>query len=302
MFEPFVINVVFISTLENFLKYLALEKRASNHTVVSYENDLSQFASYIRINYEVNLVEVKSVMVRSWLVSLIEEGRSPNSVNRKLSALKSFFKYNVRLGNLDANPASNVNGPKLKKQLPKFIETDKLAMLLDKDLIDTNTHSGLRDWLIIETLYSTGIRQSELIDLKAIDCQSNQIKVMGKRNKERVIPVSKNLLLEMKRLESLSIEKGFDKPYIFLTDKGQKMYPKFVYRKVNEYIGLVSTAKKKSPHVLRHSFATHMLNNGAELNAIKELLGHANLSATQVYTHTSIEKLKSVYNQAHPRA
>lgn len=257
----------------------------------------------MRDSYEVfDLMAASHQMVRSWVVCLMESGNTSRTVNRKLSSLKSFYKYLVRQGKIEVNPMTKIVSPKMSKRLPEFIEKSKMELLFIEGAYEDD-FSSCRDRLIIELLYGTGIRLSELIGLKHADTSEDSIKVTGKRNKERVIPVSYSIT------ELINKYKGFkgglevpNEEYLLVTDSGNKLYEKFVYRKVNRYLGNVTTARKKSPHVLRHTFATHMLNNGADLNAIKELLGHANLSATQVYTHNTIEKLKSVYTQAHPRA
>ena len=242
-------------------------------------------------------------MIRSWLVHLMEHQVGSRSVNRKLTTLKSFYKFLLREGIMEENPMRKITSPKIAKRLPVFIEKDKMEMLFD-DTGFGEGYPGTRNRLILEIFYSTGMRLSELVNLKEtdIDFHHDTIKVLGKRNKERLIPFSKKFESLMK---SYLDEKGSvfgDTDVLFLTDKGRKIYPKMVYRIVSRYLGAVTTMEKKSPHVLRHTFATHLLNNGAELNAVKELLGHASLSATQVYTHNTIEKLKRIYKQAHPKA
>jgi len=291
----------------SFLQYLEFEKRYSPHTVESYRCDLLQFSDYLLDVYEVEQPEeINDQMVRSSLAELMDKGMSAKTVNRKLSSLRSFFKYLIRQSVVEINPAANIQGPKLKKRLPVFIEERKIDLLYAIE-IDYTDFEQVRSLLIIDFLYSTGIRRAELIELKLtdVDRYSEQIKVIGKRNKERIIPVGKRLMDLYDVYLSLRKECGeivLKSPYIFLTKNGKKIYPKVVYRAVNYYLSNVSTQEKKSPHVLRHTFATHMLNNGADLNAVKELLGHASLSATQIYTHNTIEKLKKVYQQAHPKA
>ena len=242
-------------------------------------------------------------MIRSWLVFLMEQGDSPRSVNRKLTSLKSFYRFLLKEGVVDYNPMRKIISPKTSKRLPEFIETEKIMALIEQ-MADIKGFSGLRNRIIVEMFYNTGIRLSELLTLKEtdIDFHSDTIKVLGKRNKERLIPFTKKFgsLLKVYIAEK---EKSFGLvPELFLTNKGGKMYPKLIYLIVKNHLAGVTTLDKKSPHVLRHTFATHLLNNGAELNAVKELLGHANLAATQVYTHNTIEKLKRIYKQAHPRA
>lgn len=287
---------------EGFIQYIQYEKRYSPHTVLAYRHDLDQFFGYLSERYGVKEAnEVTHAMVRSWLVELMGEGIVPRSINRKLTTLKSFFRYLVRNGLIGVNPMAKVISPKTSKRLPVFIEKEKMELVFSG--VDFGEgYPGLRNRVIIELFYATGMRLSELVNLKDtdIDLANGTIKVLGKRNKERLIPFGhfvKGLLVAY-----LAEKQKFDSEYLFLTDKGKRIYPRMVHRIVTGILSRVTTLDKKSPHVLRHTFATHLLNNGAELNAVKELLGHANLSATQVYTHNTIEKLKKVYKQAHPRA
>lgn len=288
--------------IDEFLVYLEKEKRYSQHTLTAYRNDLNQLYLFLQDNYESELAAAESQMVRSWLVQLVEQGISNKSVNRKISSAKSFYNYMVREGKMTALPTNKLVAPKVQKPLPAFIKSAEMEDLLGMFQFD-NDFTGKRDALIIEVLYSCGLRLSELIGIKEgdIDLSRHTIKVLGKRNKERIVPLHQKVMDRIQDYLKLKREL-FTAAELLLTDKGKKLYPKFVYRKVNYYLSQVTTSKKKSPHVLRHTFATHMLNNGADLNTIKEILGHANLSATEVYTHNSIEKLKNVYNQAHPRA
>lgn len=293
-----------MEVIGKFIEYLGFEKRYSKHTLVAYENDLRQFAAFLQETYEVSeLSEVKATFVRTWLASLLENKMNPRSVNRKITALKSFFKYSIRSGWIDVNPMSKITSPKTSKRLPEYVESDKLDLLLDHSEF-SDDFEGKRDHLILELFYGTGIRLSELLGLRIQDVQlrTSQIKVTGKRNKQRIIPLTNPLQQQIRDYlilrESISSNEG----NLFVIEDGRPLYSVFVYRLVNRYLAKVSTRKKKSPHVLRHSFATEMLNKGADLNAIKELLGHANLSATQVYTHNTIEKLKAAYQLAHPRA
>jgi len=290
--------------LDEFLKYLQLEKRYSNNTVKAYQIDLTQFQNYLEETYESVLQKAKHQMVRSWLAQMLDYGISPRTVNRKITTLKSFYKFLLKNDIINENPTIKVVPPKMSKKLPVFVEEGQMRQLLD-ELDFGYDYAGLRDKLMIELFYSTGIRQAELINLKIkdIDLSSSIIKVLGKRNKERLIPLTIELRQKIDVYLKLRAELPVkDSSYLLLTNKGKKLYPVLVYRRVNYYLSQVTSLDKKSPHVLRHTFATHMLNNGADLNAIKELLGHANLSATQVYTHNTIDKLKKVYNQAHPRA
>ncbi len=298
-----------------FIDYIQYEKRYSPHTVSAYRNDLDQFFSFLKKQYEItDIRDVTHPMIRSWLVSLMEEKITPRSVNRKLTTLKSFYRFLLREGQVSINPMRKIISPRTSKKLPSFVEREKMEMLFEK----INFGEGfpaLRDCLILEILYATGMRLSELINLKETDIDFHQsaLKVLGKRNKERIIPFSNKFATLLKTylqgkkswLENAEPEKPSGTPeefWLLITDSGKKAYPRFIYRAVTKYLSQVTTLQKISPHVLRHTFATHLLNNGAELNAVKELLGHANLSATQVYTHNTIEKLKTIYKQAHPKA
>lgn len=288
-----------------FIKYIESEKRLSHHTVTAYRQDLNSFLSFLSSEYEIDdLAKANHQMVRSWMVDLKQKDISNRSINRKLSSLKSLFKYLLRNGQVKDNPLSKVIAPKSGKRLPVFVEQEKVDTLLEAN--NDNDHDSVRDNLIIEILYATGIRLSELIGIKDmdIDQENGQIKVLGKRNKERIIPLPIPLLNKIIEYQAIRNSEFLiaSTTHFLVTFKGRKLYPKLVYRIVSKKIGEVSTQDKKSPHVLRHTFATHLLNNGADLNAVKELLGHANLSATQIYTHNTFEKLKSIYKQAHPRA
>tara|TARA_B100001758_G_C18403234_1_gene610349 strand:- start:471 stop:1340 length:870 start_codon:yes stop_codon:yes gene_type:complete len=286
---------------EKFINYLSSERRFSNHTIVAYSTDISQFFSFLSENFKIKdkVSEINFQIVRSWIALLLEKGVSARSVNRKISTLKTYFRYLIREQVIIESPMLRVVTPKSKKRLPVFIEEHQMQSLLNEIEFEDG-FIGERDKLIIELFYVTGIRLSELINIKISDINSNNslIKVLGKRNKERLIPLSKHILNNIK----IFIDKHNLKNYLFTNLNGTKVYSKLVYRIVKKHISKISSVNKKSPHILRHTFATHMLNNGADINAIKELLGHANLSATQVYTHNTIEKLKLVYKQAHPRA
>ena len=289
---------------QNYLDYLLLVKRYSSHTVKAYRTDLKLFESYLKDTYSISIDKANHAMIRSWLVKELNKGNSARTVNRKITTLKSFYKYLFKEQKIRQNPTSRISYSKTSKKLPQFVGLSDMNELLDKLKFEEN-FSGFRDKLIIEVFYSTGIRLSELINIKSIDvdCLKSQIKVLGKRNKERLIPLTKEL---QKSIEGYMIlrnkQKVIDRSYLFLTDSGKKLNPSMVYRKVNKILNNVTTLEKKSPHVLRHTFATHMLNNGADLNVIKELLGHASLSATEVYTHNSIDQLKEIFKNAHPRA
>ena len=286
--------------LDKFLKYAITEKRFSEHTVIAYEKDLRQFLEFTEVESEVEIKEVNSSLVRSWMVSLLENDYSALSVHRKLSTLRSFFKWLQKEGVIEKNPMRSISGPKVKKELPSFAQQGELL----NDEIEpffSDDFDGVRDRLMFEMFYQTGIRSSELINLKVKDVQNDTIKVLGKRSKERIIPIDKGLLKLINCYSVLRSELGVMSDYLIVLKSGKKLYPKFVYRKINNYLGKATGLRKKSPHVLRHTFATHMLNNGAELEVLKDILGHANLSATQVYTHNSFAQLTNIYSQSHPR-
>ncbi len=284
-----------------FISYLSTEKRVSHYTLVSYKTDLDQFLSFIEREFEIksNFSDVHFQIIRSWIAALLEKGISARSVNRKISTLKTYFRFLIREGFVVDNPMLKIVAPKSRKRLPVFIEESQMESLLNQVQFEKG-FVGDRNKLIIELFYVTGIRLSELVNIKIsdINLRTSVVKVLGKRNKERFIPLYGNIVNDIK----FFIQQYKLKEFLFTNLDGKQVYTKLVYRVVKKYITMISSVNKRSPHILRHTFATHMLNNGADINAIKELLGHANLSATQVYTHNSIEKLKSVYKQAHPRA
>ncbi|MEI6683774.1 MAG: tyrosine recombinase XerC [Bacteroidota bacterium] len=289
---------------ERFLAYIQFEKRYSSNTVTAYQTDLDQFFDYLQLQYNItDILEVNHPVIRSWLVYLMDHQVGARSVNRKLTTLKSFYRFLIREGVVEENPMRKITSPKISKRLPVFVDRDKMEVLLDKVPFEEG-YPGLRNRLIVEMFYGTGMRLSELTGLKEtdLDFHHGTIKVLGKRNKERLIPFSKKFESQLNTYIEEKRRLFGDTGGLFLTDRGKGIYPRMVYRIVTRYLGMVTTMEKKSPHVLRHSFATHMLDNGAELNAVKELLGHASLSATQVYTHNTIEKLKRIYKQAHPKA
>jgi integrase/recombinase XerC len=291
--------------LDKFQHWLSYEKRYSPHTVKSYINDLGQFTAFINHNFSgISLEEVKTTMIKSWIVSLMDNNYNPVSVNRKLVSLNSFYKFLIKEEILDHNPAVGIKGLKKSKRIVKYLEEEEILNILDQyDFNDPE--NNLRNKLILEILYGTGIRLSELINLKTvnIDLKGMMLKVLGKRNKERIIPINKSLEIDIRNYLDVrkTIQSGSDNELFFLTDKTEPLYPMYVYRVVKKYIDDIIKRTHVSPHVLRHSFATHLLNRGADINAIKELLGHSNLAATQIYTHNSVERLKTVYKQAHPR-
>jgi integrase/recombinase XerC len=295
-----------MSHKESFLQYLKIEKRYSPHTIRSYQNDLDQFYTYLSDNLiPDNPEEITSHHIRAWIVDLMDNGIAPVSVHRKISCLRVFFRYLRKEGILKSDPLEKVVLPKRKKTLPVFVREEALATLLDNNNFGDD-FTGTRNRTIIEMLYLTGMRRAELTGLLVsdVDLQGGSIKVTGKRNKQRIIPITGPFIKRLEDYLRLRNETaiGENKDWLFVTDNGNKLYDKYVYNVVKCYLSMVTTIEKKSPHILRHTFATHMLNRGADLNAIKEFLGHANLSATQIYTHTTFEKLKKIYKQAHPRA
>jgi integrase/recombinase XerC len=289
--------------IQSFIDYLTFEKKYSKHTIISYQNDLSQFFEFINIDLQnSDAREINYQIIRAWISELVENEISPKSINRKLSSLKSFFKYLHRLKVIDNNPMSKLSGPKIPKRLPVFIdEFDMDKLFINIEFPDDI--NGMRDKLILDILYQTGIRRSEISSLKEIDIdnQNNTIKVLGKRNKERLIPISIELKRNLSEYISVKKKQNLSDDFLLLNNKGEKMSEQNLYQIVKKYLSLITSIHKKSPHIIRHTFATHLLNNGADINAVKDLLGHANLSATQVYTHNTIDKLKKSYKQAHPR-
>jgi len=293
-----------MEAIKTFVDYLKFEKRYSAHTLIAYENDLIQFASYLKSTYDiVEIKAIKAIFIRSWVVSLMEKKLDARSVNRKITSLKSFYKYALKCKWVDISPMGKITSPKTAKRLPSYIEAEKLDTLFDNTVF-ADSLEGKREQLILELFYGTGMRLSELINLNLndVDIRQLQLKVTGKRNKQRIIPMYAAMLPHLEHYLAYRSKVETTLPNLFVMDNGDALYPMYVYRLVKRNLSIVSTQKKRSPHVLRHSFATEMLNNGADLNAIKEILGHANLSATQVYTHNSIEKLKDAYKKAHPRA
>lgn len=291
--------------IHHFLTYLGVEKRYALNTIVSYKNDLNGFSRYLAIAYNgLPLSDISHGIVRSWIVDLMDKGMTPKSINRKISSLKSFFNYLTRLQKVDRNPMRKIVAPKVGKRLPQYVKEQQMETLLESD-DDVLSFSSVRNKIIIELFYISGMRRIELIELTdhSINEESEAIKVIGKGNKERIIPVGRDFIYKLKNYIQIRNE-HFEQtafPRLFVSDKGKSMYPKLVYNIVKSALNRVSSSEKKSPHILRHSFATHLTNNGADLNAVKELLGHASLAATQVYTHNSIDKLKEIYKKAHPK-
>lgn len=293
--------------VDSFLKYLSYEKRYSDHTIKSYKTDLKQFSDFLELNYPyiTNLNESSHREIRAWIVSLVDADIEPRSINRKIASLRAYFKFLLKRDEIEKDPTWKIRVLKISKKLPHFVRENDMVKMLDNFDFE-NDFSGTRDKLVLELLYGTGIRLSELLNLTKddIDLNSETIKVLGKRKKQRIIPFPKSLkelIVKYKSLKTKKFENNKN-PILIVTDNGKDCYPMFIYRTVKKYLEAITGVDKKSPHVLRHTFATHLLNKGAELNAVKELLGHSSLAATQVYTHNSIEKLKRVFDQAHPKA
>lgn len=293
--------------MELFFAYLQHERRLSHHTLRSYEVDLGQFSAYLRDTYELaSPAEATHQMIRSWLVTLLQKNLDPRSVARKVACLRTYFRFLLREGTLQVNPMQKVVAPKVAKKVPEFIPEDALAKLLDGTAFD-DTFEGWRDRAILELLYGAGMRRAELVGLRHQDLNFYQrtVRILGKGNKERIVPLPIGVLTNVEHYIKLKAAAGADvspAAPLLVTDKLEGLYPEFVYRVVRRYLRLTTTAPAAHPHALRHSLATHLLNRGADLNAIKEILGHSSLAATQVYTHAGIERLKSVFEKAHPKA
>ena len=309
--------------IDDFLDYLTHERAYSPHTVTSYGNDLREFDTYLKNPEDpIELPHADADLVRGWAMDLMASGMKATSVNRKLSSLRTFYKYLLKKGEIKVSPMQNINGPKKAKPLPQFVREADMERLLDGTLAD-DSWRGRREHVIIQLFYETGIRLSELVGLNVgdVDFDRKAIKVTGKRNKQRIIPIGDGLAQNLKEYvetrlnppceggvsfvegsSSLPRREGWGGSPLFITDKGQRVYPAWVYRLVRKNLSQVVTLKKRSPHVLRHTFATAMLNNDAELEAVKELMGHESVSTTQIYTHTTFEELKKAYSKAHPRA
>jgi len=292
--------------IDSFLKYLKYEKRYSKHTIASYHNDLIAFSVFLsEFDPDLHIEHVDHNMVRAWIVTLIDSEISPRSVNRKLSSLRSFYKFLITREIISKNPLQKIKVLKTNKPLPGFVNENEMVKMLEEADFG-HDFEGWRDRLVLELFYGTGIRLSELLQLKPGDVNfyENQIKVTGKRNKQRIIPFTKNLrsIIENYNRKKTETFGHNENTQLIVTNKGEPCYPMIIYRIVRKYLDLYTTLDRRSPHILRHTFATHLLNKGADLNAIKDLLGHASLAATQVYTHNSLEKLKQVFDKAHPKA
>lgn len=294
------------SEADSFLEYLKFEKRYSPHTIRSYQDDLTFFFEYLSAEYaELSVKDIKPTFIRSWLAKQKEKGASAKTINRRISTLKSFFKYQLRQEVIETSPMTTIVSPKQSKRLPNYVEQKDTEVLFEHVEFPENWE-GLMNKMILELLYCSGMRLSELISLKEsqVDLHKNSLKILGKGNKERIIPFSHeiktNLEQYLKEKKNQLGETAVE--FLLVNEKGRKLYPKYVQMVVKKYLSLITTIEKKSPHVLRHTFATHLMNNGAELNAVKELLGHSSLAATQIYTHNTIEKLKDIHKKAHPKA
>lgn len=293
--------------IDSFINFLEHEKRASKHTVLAYQKDLEQFQEFCNISFEKeDITQADHAEIRAWIIDLVEQGLSPNSVNRKIATLRSFYKFLMRSGEISKDPTYKIKALKPPKRLPEFVQEESIEKILESDVYAPD-FEGQRDRMVMEFLYLTGVRLSELLSLrwKDINLQEDSVRVLGKRKKQRIIPLTNNL-----KKNIISYKKVFEETFSFVDQSDyfivrkdrSPAYPMKIYRIVRHYLDLFAQTSKRSPHLLRHTFATHLLNKGADLNAVKDLLGHASLAATQVYTHNSMEKLKAVFDQAHPKA
>ncbi|PSL05822.1 tyrosine-type recombinase/integrase [Cecembia rubra] len=293
--------------LDSFINYLEFEKRASAHTVLAYRKDLEQFSDFCQTAFEKgDISKAEHTEIRAWIIDLVEQQLSATSVNRKIATLRSFYKFLLRSGEISKDPTYKIKALKTPKRLPEFVQEETIEKILD-ELVYEPTFDGQRDRMVMEFLYLTGVRLSELLELKwkDINLHTDIVKVLGKRKKERIIPITKTLkenILSYKKVFGETFPNLNESDYFIVNKNKEQAYPMKIYRIVRHYLDLFAQTTKRSPHLLRHTFATHLLNKGADLNAVKDLLGHANLAATQVYTHNSMEKLKAVFEQAHPKA
>jgi integrase/recombinase XerC len=292
---------------DSFINYLEFEKRASRHTVLAYRKDLEQFSEFCSLSFEKEDISTADhPEIRAWIIDLVDQGLSSTSVNRKIATLRSFYKFLMRSGEITKDPTYKLRALKTPKRLPEFVQEDAIDKVLDELQFEPD-FDGQRDKMVMEFLYLTGVRLSELLELrwKDIDLAGEGVKVLGKRKKERIIPITKGLkknIVSYRKVFQETFSNLQDSDYFIVINHKEQAYPMKIYRIVREHLDLFAQTTKRSPHLLRHTFATHLLNKGADLNAVKDLLGHANLAATQVYTHNSMEKLKAVFEQAHPKA
>jgi len=295
---------MFETHLKDFIHYLKFEKRYSSHTITAYQTDLEQFFLFLAQDYQIqSLAQITHFHIRTWLAGIREVDQTPRTINRKMSSLNSFYKFLMKAGIADKNPVQMLHAQRLPERLPVYLKEKETSNLLDEVVFDEG-FKGMTDRLICELFYATGLRRNELLTLRENDVEWSlkQIRVLGKGNKERLLPVNDALLDAMRGyIEEKRKLENQNSQYLFNLETGEPLYPMYIYRVVNQYMSLITTLKKKSPHVLRHTFATHLLNNGANIQAIKDLLGHSSLAATQVYTHTNIDRLKEIHRQNHPR-
>lgn len=293
--------------IDSFINYLEFEKRSSPHTVLAYQKDLEQAEDFVKLSFDLeDLSKARHAELRAWIIDLVEQGLSTTSVNRKLATLRSYFKFLLRSRSVSQDPTYKLKSLKNPKKLPEFIQESSIESVLEEEHYGS-TFEDQRDRMVMEFLYLTGVRLSELIQLrwKDLNLIEDQVKVLGKRQKERIIPLTKSLrqnIISYQKVFEERFSKAASNDYFIVTNSGEQSYPMLIYRTVKNRLDLFAQTTKRSPHLLRHTFATHLLNKGADLNAVKDLLGHANLAATQVYTHNSMEKLKAVFEQAHPKA
>ena len=290
-------------SLKSFFDYLEIEKKYSSNTIEAYRNDLNVFARFLIDEFDVtNINNTNYSYIRSWIVDLVNKGISNRSINRKITSLNSYFKFVLKIDLINENPLTNHKALKTQKKIQLPFSENEMLSVLDLDNYEDN-FTGIRDRLIIDLFYTTGIRRIELIQLKISDLNINNkhIKVLGKRNKERIIPLIDSTINILNKYLSYRDELKSEETFLFITNKGKPVYEKLIYRIINKYFDTISTKVKKSPHIIRHSFATHLLNNGADLNSVKDLLGHSSLAATQVYTNRSIDEIKKVFAKSHPR-
>ena len=290
-------------SLKSFFDFLEIEKKYSSNTIEAYRNDLNVFSRYLSDEFNItNINNTNYSFIRSWIVDLVNKGISNRSVNRKITSLNSYFKFVLKIDLINENPLTNHKALKTQKKIQLPFSENEMLSVLDLDNYENN-FTGVRDRLIIDLFYTTGIRRIELIQLKISDLNINNkhIKVLGKRNKERIIPLIDSTINILNKYLSCRDELESEETFLFITSKGKPVYEKLIYRIINKYFDTISTKVKKSPHIIRHSFATHLLNNGADLNSVKDLLGHSSLAATQVYTNRSIDEIKKVFAKSHPR-